>query len=223
MLHTISMLVRPRSLITEKLYLLAVVSIVISYGIVLFKAMPRGAVARAMFLNPRILLKNSNAVYLLLALVFWEYYQVVKYLLTSLQPFAIYSFFHALGYFNNTLARHIALSMKYRQMLVNFYKKYNDASLYMAANCELYILIQLIGFNLRNFIFISYTGMSETLRTATITAIFGAFIRLRYLSSPIMRSTVAGYDMRISQLLYSFPNIPVLPGLYRYLRSFVMG
>ncbi|GMM38457.1 hypothetical protein DASC09_057960 [Saccharomycopsis crataegensis] len=210
-LHSIVSIFRPFSPTAQKYYSLTIYSVILSYSIVLFKTYSLNTLAKTLFSNPFAILKNSNALYLFLSGLFLANHGIIfEKIQLSLYSFAIYSLFHSINYLNQSILSSTANKpyQTLKSKLSQFSKQYYEPSLYMAANCELFVMIHLIFTDLKNLLMIFQTNPLTNIRILCITILYLVFLKLRYDDSHHMKAVVQSYDLRINQFLYSNQRIP---------------
>lgn len=198
--------VRPLSAASTTWFTYTIYSIILCYSIVLFKSYSFNRIFKTVFTEPFFFLTNNNSLYLLLSMLFLANHDIMRYIQGALYPFAIYSLFHSLNYLNNNILGSSALGAKSK--ISAFTKNYYEKSLFIAANLELTVLLQLIFACIRNVITVFRTGPAVAIRTFTLTALYVAFVKLRFDDSIHMKTIIQSYDLRINQFLYTNQKIP---------------
>lgn len=168
---------------SKKYYNYALLSIVTTYSIVLFQVVRS---SKTSIFNVRFLMSNDNFQYLGLAVV-WYFVSHYKVISGGLYPFIIFSTFHAANYTKNyilpilpSLSSHT--KDHYSAVIQHFISTYNEQSLIIATNCEIYILIQLL---LASPLILYYLITNFWLAIVNVIVLvqYACFIKMRYRQS----------------------------------------
>lgn len=194
------------SSMSQTLFTLSTFSVASLFAIVLFKSYSYEKITKILVSRPLSLLRNSNFLYLfLVALYRTQFSNIFAYVSVALYPFAIYSMFHCIGYVATEF--HWLFPAPIISFLKKFHSKFCQNSLNLAANTELYILLQIIFVNLRNWFILKDSYLSGI----WVFFCYLMFLKLRYDESPQMKSIVSMYDYQISMFL----NTKMPPWVFR--------
>lgn len=195
----------------EQYYRLAYFSILESFGIIIYQHFFVQPVPKENKLTFKSLIQNENVLYFALALL-WFFTPIIG---TSLLPFTIFSFFHALSYMDNTFLPKVCgftkenskLLAKMSQLIAN----YKDRSMYWVANIELSILSDLFRRAL-----LWYPGSWINLVLYTL------FIKIRYENSKYMQSSCTQWKTRTDNI-FNHRFVPTIAKqLYNSFQSIVI-
>lgn len=202
--------IRPSSAV--KYFRYSLISIIATYVIVIVNSP-----GTRTFLPVR-LLRDENVCYLALAVALWTYSFVLGPMPGSLYSFAIFSFFHAVRYFNANLVtivvpgvpaqQHITLSLN------AFLAQYHEMALLLAANAEIILTVMTVVQLPMVVVFRLFKGdFSTVLINASFAAVLVVFTKLRYDSNVHTQAIIHAFDARILQFLFQL-NSPVLSAIY---------
>ncbi|GEQ67929.1 hypothetical protein JCM33374_g1595 [Metschnikowia sp. JCM 33374] len=177
----------------------------VSYGVVIWKSVP---VAKTK--NKIQLLRNENVQYFAFAAVL---------LLCSIKlipwtkpvlPFIVYSFFHAITYFQKNLLEHLPVSL-HTQAAINdritfISSNYNLQALYFASLSELSLLIDII-LGIPGLLFYIFRDPVYVAFFVFRSLAVLVFLKLRYDESQYTRQAVQQLDARIGGVLAN-PMVP---------------
>ncbi len=163
------------------------------------------------------LLKDENFHYFMLALVFFVTHPVTGPLSGLIYSFTIFSLFHSLTYFQNSLLSSLPISLSAQQTLNtrinNFTTQYNEPALMIASNSELLLLTTFV-FSLP---FTPVYLFKAPLYAITNLFVFGVvivFLKLRYDLNKYTQLVINSWDLRITQFLFS-PQAAMIPNSVR--------
>ncbi|KAL6945440.1 hypothetical protein ACO0QE_002893 [Hanseniaspora vineae] len=138
----------------------------------------------------RVVIRDVNFPYFTMALI----WLITPLTTLSVFPYAIFSMFHALTYTKNVLIPQYFPNLnKFTPYINVFLQKYQDLSMSMSANFEVYCLLLLI---LKNLMFWKWTLM-KLVQFAGYTL----FIKLRLESSKILSNAFAHLSFQFENLL----------------------
>ncbi|KAK9451402.1 uncharacterized protein V1518DRAFT_408460 [Limtongia smithiae] len=167
----------------------AFLSVVATYGIVLFRSYKAAAPTAT------TLIRDDNVQYLAIALL----WLISRPLFVTLPPFAIYSFFHVLTYVRTNVLPTIGqppnapLAVKIQAFVDN----YNDKFTALVANLELVLLMRLF-----------LTALAFRRGSWISLLVYGSFIRLRFEQSVFTKQAVHNWEVRVDGLI-AHPKVPV--------------
>lgn len=188
---------------SAKYYNYALLSVVTTYSIVLFQMLRS---SKTSMFNARNLTSNDNFQYLMLAIV-WYMVSSSKVISGGLYPFIIYSSFHAANYFKNYLLPilpNVAATTKdrYSTVISHMITHYNEQSLMVATNCEIFVLVQL-GLGAP---FISYYLITDfwlAIVNVIVLVQYACFIKLRYRQSKHTKMLFDGSVYKMDAMMNS--------------------
>ncbi|KAH3667444.1 hypothetical protein OGAPHI_003093 [Ogataea philodendri] len=228
--HTAVATVRgPRSPTALRYYNYSITSTILTYAIVLrqtYKARPISFV----FARPLSLLRDDNVQYFLLAVIF-RVFSKKHGNSSTLYPFAVYAFFHCLGYINANILRYLPFLSKeqkstYSTLIAQFVKTYGEQSSLVAAHTEVllvtaYILPVAKMVLLLQIIRPNY--LVQNVQVLFLLSVVVIFNKLRFDQSKYTRALVTQYDARINTML-AMPVIPpALQNAYFALRQSIIA
>lgn len=185
--------------VAVKYYNYALLSVVTTYSIVLFQMLKS---SKTTLFSLRNISSNDNFLYLTLATV-WYLVSASKLISGGLYPFIVYSTLHAANYFRNHLLPLLpsvgsATKDRLSAGIAQFIAHYNEQSLMIATNCEIFILIQLtLGSPL--ILYYLITNFWLAVVNVIVLVQYACFIKLRYRSSKHIKLLFDGtlYKMEV--------------------------
>lgn len=150
------------------------------------------------------LICDDNFQYFMLAMVFFFSYSIIGSVGGALYPFAIFSIFHILAYFQgnilNSLPIHGETKKRFHGIITNFFTAYSGYALLIAANSELVLTLRFVLISLLFPIQI-FTSPSYAIVNLFLLVSIVIFLKFRYLKSPHTRRIVEEWDSRITTAL----------------------
>ncbi|ODV96991.1 hypothetical protein PACTADRAFT_55181 [Pachysolen tannophilus NRRL Y-2460] len=175
------------------------------------------------------LLKDDNVQYLSLALLFRLSSKFPGPIQGGLYPFVIFAIFHSINYIKSYLLPILPLDINmknyYSNLITTIITNYNEQSLYVAANTEVVLIIQVIFTLIKLFLLFGWLRSNpiKTLKNLAVSIGIIIFIKFRYDQSKFTKAIINSYDLKINQILYSSPYIPEsFRTIYQVIKKFII-
>lgn len=220
------------SLIFQQLvfYRYCLAAVMIAYGLVIkqvyfknFHLKDASVVISSKDLKNRLIC-DDNFQYFMLAMILFLSYSIIGSVGGALYPFAIFSIFHVLAYFQgnilDSLPLHKETKRRFHTIITNFFTTYSEYALLIAANSELILILRFILISLLFPVQI-FTSPSYAVVNLLLLASIVIFLKFRYLKSPYTRRIVYQVDSRINTTLKNGKLPEFLNVLYFEIKSFV--
>lgn len=164
-------------------YKLALLGVIESFGVLIFQSVKKNGA------NAKLLLKDDNVQYLLLAAVLFVY---SPYVLLTLSTFALFSTFHVLSYLKNYLlpAANIPDSHPLSTQIGNFITANNNKSISLACLLEVYTV---------GWLFVRVLTFRPTSLVPFL--VYVIFIKLRFEKSSFTRSAFKSVEIKAESLV----------------------
>lgn len=215
-----------------KYYRYGLLSIIFTYVIVIkqihFKN--KASIQKITFTK---LLRDENIQYLFLSIWCYMMSFTMGKITGCLYSFNIYSVFHLIHYFQNNLLNYLPFNLTTQQSLNNtlnqFSGKFNQSALILAANSEIFMLVNLVVTSpLLLFKLFSRGGMIYIVCHVLTMVILAVFLKFRFTNNSFTNTLFKQYDYNIEtflnnpQLTQRFPALSVIPPKYNAIKSLVI-